>query len=129
MSPRWRDMRKYLYDMNGEAVARGKAAIEKDLRFLVGKGAKLAEADCEAALARVLPVTKLSDARDAGLAIEAIVEKLETKQELFAQLEALLGEDAILASNTSSLSITAMAAPLAGRSDCWACTSSTPRRA
>ncbi|MBX3685143.1 MAG: 3-hydroxyacyl-CoA dehydrogenase PaaC [Rhodocyclaceae bacterium] len=102
----------YLYDMNGEAVARGKAAIEKDLRFLVGKG-KLAEADCEAALARVLPVTKLSDARDAGLAIEAIVEKLETKQELFAQLEALLGEDAILASNTSSLSITAMAAPLA----------------
>ena len=61
----------------------------------------------------MLPVTKLSDARDAGLAIEAIVEKLETKQELFAQLEALLGEDAILASNTSSLSITAMAAPLA----------------
>lgn len=102
----------YLYDMNVEAVARGKAGIEKDLRFLVGKG-KLAEADCAAALARVLPVTELADARDAGLAIEAIVERLDVKQKLFLELEALLGEEAILASNTSSLSITAMAAPLA----------------
>ena len=102
----------YLYDMNAEAVARGKAGIEKDLRFLVGKG-KLAEAECVATLARVRPVTALADAGDAGLAIEAIVERLDVKQKLFLELEALLGEDAILASNTSSLSITAMAAPLA----------------
>jgi 3-hydroxybutyryl-CoA dehydrogenase len=102
----------YLYDMSAEAVARGRAGIEKDLRFLVSKS-KLSEADCAATLERVLPVTNLADARDAGLAIEAIVERLDVKQALFKQLEEALPADAILATNTSSLSITAMAAPLA----------------
>ena len=102
----------YLFDQNAEAIACGKAGIEKDLRFLVGKG-KLAEADCAAALERVRPITDLAAAGDAMLAIEAIVERLEVKQTLFKELEGLLPESAILATNTSSLSITAIAAPLA----------------
>ncbi|WP_408646115.1 3-hydroxyacyl-CoA dehydrogenase PaaH [Thauera chlorobenzoica] len=102
----------YLYDMNAEAVARGRDAIGKDLRFLVGKG-KLAEAEAEAVLARVIGSSRIDDLADAGLLIEAIVENLEVKQKLFRQLEELAGPQAILATNTSSLSITAMAAALA----------------
>lgn len=102
----------YLYDMNAEAVARGKAGIEKDLRFLVGKG-KLTEADCAATLARVMPSSRIEDLADACLLIEAIVENLEIKQKLFRQLEELVAESAILATNTSSLSITAMGATFA----------------
>lgn len=102
----------YLYDGRAEAIASGYAAIDKDLRFLVGKG-RLEETEAAAALTRVRPVTTLAEARDAGLAIEAIVEDMEIKRQLFRELEALLGEQAIFASNTSSLSITAMAAGLA----------------
>ncbi|MBR0568949.1 3-hydroxyacyl-CoA dehydrogenase PaaC [Azoarcus sp. L1K30] len=101
----------YLYDMNADAVARGKAGIEKDLRFLVGKG-KLAEAECAATLARVVSSSRIEDLADAGLLIEAIVENLEIKQKLFRQLEDMVGAEAILATNTSSLSITAMGAAL-----------------
>lgn len=102
----------YLYDTRAEAVDRGLAGIARDLAFLVSKG-RLDEAERDAALARITPVTELAAVKDAGLAIEAIVENLEVKQKLFVQLENLLGAEAILASNTSSLSITAMAAPLA----------------
>lgn len=101
----------YLYDMNADALARGKAGIETDLRFLVGKR-RLAADDCDAALARVLPTSRIEDLADAGLLVEAIVENLEIKQKLFRQLEEMTGADAILATNTSSLSITAMAAAL-----------------
>jgi 3-hydroxybutyryl-CoA dehydrogenase len=102
----------HLYDMNADALARGTAGIEKDLRFLVGKG-RLSEADCAATLARIVPTTRLDDLAGAGLAVEAIVEQLEVKQRLFRELEDRLGADAILASNTSSLSITAIASTLA----------------
>ena len=102
----------YLYDTRAEAVDKGRAGIERDLRFLVGKG-KLAEADANAVLARVIPVTDLATARDAGLAVEAIVENLEVKQKLFREFESLLAADAILATNTSSLSITQIGAALA----------------
>lgn len=102
----------YLYDTRAEAVAQGRAGIARDLAFLATKG-KLSEAEADATLARVLPVTDLAAARDAGLAIEAIVENLDIKQKLFKDLESLLGSDAILASNTSSLSITQIGAALA----------------
>lgn len=102
----------YLYDTRAEAIDKGIAGIAADLDFLVAKG-KLAAAARDGAMARLTAVTELADARDAGLAIEAIVENLEIKQQLFLKLESLLGADAILASNTSSLSITAMGAPLA----------------
>lgn len=107
----------YLYDTRSEAVAAGLAGIAKDLRFLASKG-KLSEVDAEAAIARVLPTTTLADAADAGLAIEAIVENLEIKQRLFKELEGLLAENAILATNTSSLSVTALASVLARPQQC-----------
>ncbi|WP_323002316.1 3-hydroxyacyl-CoA dehydrogenase PaaH [Denitromonas sp.] len=102
----------YLYDMQAEAVARGRAGIAKDLDVLVSRD-KLGREVADAALARVLPIGNLSDAQDARLAIEAVVERLDVKQALFAELEAILAPEAILATNTSSLSITALAAPLA----------------
>ncbi len=101
----------YLFDTRWEAVERGMAAIAKDLAFLVSRG-KLAEAERAAAIARLTPVTELAPAADAGLAIEAIVENLEVKQSLLRELEALLAPEAILATNTSSLSVTAMGAAL-----------------
>ncbi|HRP98381.1 MAG TPA: 3-hydroxyacyl-CoA dehydrogenase PaaC [Rhodocyclaceae bacterium] len=101
----------YLYDTRAEAVLKGRNTIASDLRFLVSKG-KLADAAATAALARVRAITDLAEARDARLAIEAIVEDLEVKRKLFMGLEVLLGDDAILATNTSSLSITAMGAAL-----------------
>ncbi|WP_050976167.1 3-hydroxyacyl-CoA dehydrogenase PaaH [Azoarcus olearius] len=102
----------YLYDTRAEAIDKGIGGIAKDLAFLVEKG-KLAGAERDAVLARISGITQLADAKDAGLAIEAIVENLDIKQKLFRELEALLAEDAVLASNTSSLSITAMGAALA----------------
>ncbi len=102
----------YLYDSRADAPEKGRAAIEADLRFLVGKG-RLGEAEAAAVLERIVPVARLDEAQDAGLAIEAIVEDLAVKQELFRTLEAMLGPDAILATNTSSLSITAIGSVLA----------------
>lgn len=102
----------YLFDGRSEAIAAGRAAIERDLKFLVSKN-RLDPAEAAATLERVVPVAALAEAADAGLAIEAIVENLEVKRKLFAELESLLGADAIIASNTSSLSINAMAAGLA----------------
>ena len=72
----------------------------------------LSEAERQAVLARIRPTPVLDQAADAGLALEAIVEDLATKQALFARLEPLLAADALLATNTSSLSVTALAAPL-----------------
>lgn len=102
----------YLYDTRPEAIDKGIAGIAADLDFLVSRG-RLDAAARDASLARLTAVTELAAASDAGLAIEAIVENLEVKQKLLLQLEALLGAQAILTSNTSSLSITAMAAVLA----------------
>ena len=100
-----------LYDLSGEAVARARAGIERDLQSLVGKG-RLAAAEAQAALARVRPVVALAELADCGLVIEAAVEDLAIKQRLFADLEAIVGADCLLATNTSSLSITAIAAAL-----------------
>lgn len=102
----------YLYDVQAEAAARGRAAIGKDLDFLVSK-ARLSGEAAERALARVRPVERLEQAGDAALAIEAVVERMDIKRSLFAELEGILGEQALLATNTSSLSVTAMAAELA----------------
>lgn len=102
----------YLYDTRAEAADKGRAGIAAALDKLAAKGRISAEA-AQAAAGRVQPVSELAAARDAGLAVDAIVEDLAVKRALFAELEGLLGADAILASNTSSLSITALAAPLA----------------
>ncbi len=77
-----------------------------------GRKGKMQAAEREAISARLCPVDALEALADARLVIEAIVENLQVKQALFSQLEALCATDCILASNTSSLSITSLAAGL-----------------
>ncbi|MFN9806206.1 MAG: 3-hydroxyacyl-CoA dehydrogenase NAD-binding domain-containing protein [Betaproteobacteria bacterium] len=101
-----------LYDVAPDAIARGRAGIEKDLNFLVGKG-RLAAAEAAAVLTRVEPADTLAAFADCGLVIEAAAEDLSIKQQLFATLEGIVPDDCVLATNTSSLSITAIAATLA----------------
>lgn len=96
------------------ADGQAKAAVDKLTQVfarLVEKG-KRTEDEVEAVLARVTPVEALKDLAPAALVIEAVVERLDVKQEVFGALEGICGEDAILATNTSSLSITAIARPL-----------------
>ncbi len=94
------------------ALARGIAGIESSLARLVAKGT-LTEADANTARDRVEPTEDLKRAEDADLAIEAVFEDEATKRDLLAQLDALAPPHAILASNTSSISITALAAATA----------------
>ncbi|GAC1029694.1 3-hydroxyacyl-CoA dehydrogenase [Pseudomonas sp. No.21] len=100
-----------LYDTRTGAAAQAIAGIDRQLARLVDKG-KLEAAAHVATLARLRPADELEELADAGLVIEAIVEKLEIKRELLQRLEALCAPDCILASNTSSLSITRLAAGL-----------------
>lgn len=94
------------------AIARGIASIESSLARLVAKGT-LTEADANAARDHVEPTEDLKRADDADLVIEAVFEDEATKRDLFAQLDALAPPHAILASNTSSISITVLAAATA----------------
>ncbi len=96
-------------DLNDELLARGRAGIEASLGKLTEKG-KIDEAARDAALARVRTTTDLADAvKDADLVVEAIPEKMALKLETFAALAEHAPEHAILASNTSSLSVTEIA--------------------
>lgn len=101
-----------LYDNRPGAAAQAVAGIARQLDRLMEKG-KLDAAQRDAIIARLRPAESLEALADARLVIEAIVENLGIKRELFAQLEAVCSADCILASNTSSLSITALAAGLA----------------
>lgn len=94
------------------AITRGIAGIESSLARLVAKGT-LTEADANAARDHVEPTEDLKRADDADLVIEAVFEDEATKRDLFAQLDALAPPHAILASNTSSISITVLAAATA----------------
>lgn len=98
-----------LYDTSADAVAAARESLRQLWDKLVQKG-KLSPEQAEAALARVVPAASLQDLADTQLVIEAIVERLDIKRDLFSQLEAVVSADCILASNTSSLSITAIAA-------------------
>ncbi|HUF89831.1 MAG TPA: 3-hydroxyacyl-CoA dehydrogenase family protein [Gemmatimonadota bacterium] len=98
-----------LYDVDPDAAHRGREAIEATLEQGIARG-KVEPAEKERALARLRIETDLGEAViDADLAIEAIPEILEAKREMFAELDARSPETAILASNTSSLSIAALA--------------------
>jgi len=83
--------------------------LSASLAKLVEKG-KVSAADREAIMGRIRPATTLEDCAPADLAIEAIVEHQGVKVELFRKLDAMLRPEALLASNTSSISITALAA-------------------
>jgi 3-hydroxybutyryl-CoA dehydrogenase len=98
-----------LADATPELAQKGVARISAALEKLVEKG-KMSAGDRAALLARVKPAEKLEDCGRAQLLIEAIVENEGVKKELFRRADALLAPEAILASNTSSISITALAA-------------------
>ena len=98
-----------LFDMQAGAAEKAIAGIGRALGRLVDKG-KLANAEAGAITARVRPAAVLSEFADCALVIEAIVERLDSKRSLFAELEGIVASDCILATNTSSLSITAIAA-------------------
>jgi 3-hydroxybutyryl-CoA dehydrogenase len=98
-----------LMDIDTAASARAITAISTILDKLVAKG-KLSPEQVQTALRRIHPQSSVGELADCDLVIEAIVEKLEVKQSLFSQLEEVVRDDAVLASNTSSLSITAIAA-------------------
>ena len=100
-----------LFDVAEGAAVRGIAGIGKGLDKLVERGKMSAETRTDL-LARLTPAASLADLAPAALVIEAIVENLQVKQDLFRQLEDICGADTILASNTSSLSITAIGAAL-----------------
>ncbi|MES2149024.1 MAG: 3-hydroxyacyl-CoA dehydrogenase PaaH [Pseudomonadota bacterium] len=100
-----------LYDTRPEAVARAIADIGKVYAKLVEKG-RMPEAEAEAARARLHSVACVRDVAGAALVVEAIVENLDVKRMLFADLEAVVGDDCILATNTSSISVTAIGARL-----------------
>jgi 3-hydroxybutyryl-CoA dehydrogenase len=98
-----------LYDAQEGAPARALEAMKASLTRLVKKGT-LTEGEVQAALSRVRRVGDLSDLAGADAVIEAVVEALEVKREVWGQLAAVVPEDALLASNTSSLSVTEIAA-------------------
>jgi len=97
-----------LYDTSPAAVDRALAGIGKALAVAVEKG-KLAATESEAILGRIKPCGDLAGFSKARLVVEAIVEKLDVKRDLFHQLEAIVADDSVLATNTSSLSVTAIA--------------------
>ncbi len=100
-----------VYDMAEPALERGRGLIASSLASLV-KRATLTQAAADEIAARVTFSTDLTALADAELVVEAIVEDQAVKADLFAKLEAVLAPTAILASNTSSLSIGALAAKL-----------------
>lgn len=100
-----------LLDAREGAAEAAVRSVAKTLDGLVAKGKKT-QADRDAVVARLTPVASLSDLAPAGLVVEAIVEDLDAKRRLFTELETLVAPDAILTTNTSSISVTAIAAPL-----------------
>lgn len=98
-----------LADIETAFVEKGQSTIAKNLQRGVDKG-RMTEEEKQAVLDRVHGSTNLQDLAGCGLVIEAIVEKLEIKVDLFKKLDGILDANAILASNTSSISITKLAA-------------------
>ena len=101
----------FLLDANPGAADAARAALQEQWNKLVTKGR--IEADQATALtARLHPVTTVAELAACDLVLEAIVERLDAKQALFVELEGVVRADAVLATNTSSLSVTAIGASL-----------------
>ncbi len=98
-----------LNDTGIERAQAGKAKIEKDLGRLVEKG-KLDSAKVKEILALIRPVGELGDLRDADFIVEAAVEKVDLKYQIFKKIDEVAKPGVVLASNTSSISITSIAA-------------------
>ncbi|MHB1289464.1 3-hydroxyacyl-CoA dehydrogenase NAD-binding domain-containing protein, partial [Georgenia sp.] len=99
-------------DLDDERARRGLAAVHEDIDRQAARG-RITEPDAARLRERIRVTTELSDLADADLVIEAVFEELTVKQQVFAELERVVSAHAVLATNTSALSVTAMAAGLA----------------
>jgi 3-hydroxybutyryl-CoA dehydrogenase len=95
-------------EVSDELAERGRATIERYLARAVEKG-RLSEADRDTAVGRLTLTTDLADLADCDLVVEAVLEELDLKRELFAELDRVTRPDAILATNTSALSVSEIA--------------------
>src|SRR5262245_15094524 len=95
------------------SVEKGVASVKKGFGRLLQKE-RISQADHDAAIARIRGVSALEDVKTADILIEAVPEELEVKRELYEKLAGICGPDTIFATNTSSLSVTALSA-LSGR--------------
>ena len=101
-----------LHDAREGAATTAKSKLATTMDGLVAKGRIAADA-AQALLARITPIGAVEEARGAGLVVEAILEDLSAKRTLFTQLEAVVSPHCVLATNTSSISVTAIANGLA----------------
>ena len=94
----------FLLDANPGAADAAKAALQEQWNKLVAKG-RIDAAQASELVARLHPVKAVADLAGCDLVVEAIVERLDVKKALFAELEAVVRPDAVLATNTSSLKL------------------------
>ncbi len=102
-------LKTLMFDARDGAVQEAIAGIDKALDGLVAKGRMTAEVK-QGVIDHLKPIGSLDEAASAGVVIEAIVENLDAKRDLFRELEKRLAPDAVIATNTSSLSVTEIAA-------------------
>lgn len=95
-------------DISNEIIEKAEAKLTSSLAKRVERG-KMNKEDMDAIVSNVKFTTELSEAKDADLVVEAIIEKIEAKQAVFSELDGICKESAIFATNTSSISITAIA--------------------
>jgi 3-hydroxybutyryl-CoA dehydrogenase len=98
-----------LRDVTQEALTRATSGIESSLARFVAKD-KISQQDAEASLRRISTTTELDAAAEADLVVEAVFESLDVKSEVFAALDRICPDDAVLATNTSAIPITQIAA-------------------
>ena len=96
-------------DIKDEFVERGLNTIKKNLERAVSKG-KMSEDDKNAILGRIKGTTDMNDFKDADFVVEAVIENFDLKKQVFQELDEITRDNIILASNTSSISITKIAA-------------------
>lgn len=100
-----------LFDINQETLQTAFAFIQKMINRLAEKG-KIDDLSAKESISRIFCVNEMSSFESCGLVIEAVIENMDLKKKIFKQLEAIVSADTILASNTSSLSISAIASAL-----------------
>ncbi|MFG2048068.1 3-hydroxyacyl-CoA dehydrogenase family protein [Micromonospora sp. NPDC048935] len=98
-----------LRDLDDAATTRGLGGIRKSLEKFAEKG-KIEASEVESTLARITPTTDLEAAADADIVVEAVFERLEIKHEVFRALDKICKADAVLATNTSAIPVTQIAA-------------------
>ena len=100
-----------LYDVHGDVLEKARSYAAGQIAKAVERG-KMTQQDADNAVARIRTTTELADLKDCSIVVEAIVEDREIKHTLFAALEDVLPADAVIATNTSSIAVTSLAASL-----------------